>query len=582
MTGLGAKHHERTAFYGRIMLFALRMSAGTRDTTGTRLRGVRRSLRHRNLCARLAWGVSAAFLFSPAAAQPTEVATPRPVTADWPAVVRDVVALSPKLAQRREEMPRRRSRIAKRLGSAVYKEGMAPLARLNALVADRFPGLAGVPVPVLVPFETWSFLNSASHGHGRQRKGRGEAEFLFGAGGTVDIVRGKTGYDALVTFTPSALEKLGLTSKQNRLLHIGGSALTYGGTAVGESVAELEDLFPGLRRTRHEDEVTYSLVKYGVPYFASVSCSDRPFHPDRLNCAEAERLLRSAVRNLSLVGGGPLPVRAPRASAAPATRPTRVSDTFTYHSPGKLMAGTDVGGHEGVGDRTVYGDILFPIRVAPSFAQPQVFMHWGNCLSDPGTTDSEIPLPRQPGDTHDRYRCKQNTKELLHWEGHPENYSYPWRDNFCEARDRPTPECPGALGHQGQDVRASSCPPDSGDADRCQADVYEVVAVADGNAFRDGNKIRLIVDPGRLYYVYRNMNSNTLDAAGMRDQQNNPVHKGQVIGKVGNFDGVRGGTSTHVHFEIHPGSAAARFNPYMTLIRAYERLIGEQGTELAD
>jgi hypothetical protein len=58
------------------------------------------------------------------------------------------------------------------------------------------------------------------------------------------------------------------------------------------------------------------------------------------------------------------------------------------------------------------------------------------------------------------------------------------------------------------------------------------------------------------------------------------VQEKKVIGKVGNFQDVIGGTTTHLHFEIHPIDPSSRFNPYMTLIRAYERLIGAKGTEL--
>ena len=108
------------------------------------------------------------------------------------------------------------------------------------------------------------------------------------------------------------------------------------------------------------------------------------------------------------------------------------------------------------------------------------------------------------------------------------------------------------------------------------------MAVADGNACREVNKIRLKFDTTVLYYVYLHMNTNTLDAAGMKDMQCTPVRKGQVIGKVGDFLDIRGGTTTHLHFEIHPGTILKRYNPYMTLIRAYERLIGAQGTELPD
>ena len=195
-----------------------------------------------------------------------------------------------------------------------------------------------------------------------------------------------------------------------------------------------------------------------------------------------------------------------------------------------------------------------------------------------------MPLPRQPGDQHDRYRCKQNQKQLLHWEGHPENYAYPWRNNFCEARGGApgsTLECPAGRGHQGQDIRASGCPGPAG-ADTCQTDFYEVIAVATGNACRDGNKIRL-----RFRYdgALLRTPAHEHQHDGRRANKGPTLHSSarkRVIGKVGNFQDVTGGTSTHLHIEIHPVDPLSRFNPYMTLIRAYERRIGALGTEITD
>jgi hypothetical protein len=62
------------------------------------------------------------------------------------------------------------------------------------------------------------------------------------------------------------------------------------------------------------------------------------------------------------------------------------------------------------------------------------------------------------------------------------------------------------------------------------------------------------------------------------------VHEGEVIGEVSNFSMKEAGTSYHVHFDIQvPTKVGWVFvNPYMTLVAAYERLIGERGTELSD
>jgi hypothetical protein len=62
------------------------------------------------------------------------------------------------------------------------------------------------------------------------------------------------------------------------------------------------------------------------------------------------------------------------------------------------------------------------------------------------------------------------------------------------------------------------------------------------------------------------------------------VHEGEVIGEGSNFSMKEAGTSYHLHFDIQvPTRHGWVFvNPYMTLVTAYERLIGERGTELFD
>ena len=54
-----------------------------------------------------------------------------------------------------------------------------------------------------------------------------------------------------------------------------------------------------------------------------------------------------------------------------------------------------------------------------------------------------------------------------------------------------------------------------------------------------------------------------------------------MIGQVGNFSKKEGGTSYHLHFDMQvPTKDGWVFvNPYMTLVAAYERLIGERGAE---
>ena len=60
------------------------------------------------------------------------------------------------------------------------------------------------------------------------------------------------------------------------------------------------------------------------------------------------------------------------------------------------------------------------------------------------------------------------------------------------------------------------------------------------------------------------------------------VHEGEVIGQIGNLHKREGGTSYHLHFDIQvPTTDGWVFvNPYMTLVAAYERLIGGRGEEI--
>ncbi len=57
-----------------------------------------------------------------------------------------------------------------------------------------------------------------------------------------------------------------------------------------------------------------------------------------------------------------------------------------------------------------------------------------------------------------------------------------------------------------------------------------------------------------------------------------------MIGQVSNFDKKLNGTSYHLHFDnqVPTKDGWVFVNPYMTLVMAYERLIGARGTELSD
>jgi murein DD-endopeptidase MepM/ murein hydrolase activator NlpD len=81
---------------------------------------------------------------------------------------------------------------------------------------------------------------------------------------------------------------------------------------------------------------------------------------------------------------------------------------------------------------------------------------------------------------------------------------------------------------------------------------------------------------------YMHMNPNQLDADGILSGK--LVHEGDLIGKVGNYNNGERGTTYHLHFDMQvPTKIGWVFvNPYMTLVAAYERLIGARGTEIKE
>ncbi|HAH11308.1 MAG TPA: M23 family peptidase [Alphaproteobacteria bacterium] len=144
------------------------------------------------------------------------------------------------------------------------------------------------------------------------------------------------------------------------------------------------------------------------------------------------------------------------------------------------------------------------------------------------------------------------------------NYTYPWRDNFCERRGWNTPACSTGKGHQGQDIRAMDC----------KKAVHWVVAVEDGTITSIGGwSVKLKGVSGREY-IYLHM---AMDQLAVRT--GSPVKRGQRLGKVSNDFGGQP-TSIHLHFEIlanvtAPGGATGfrKVPPYTSLVDAYKRLL---------
>jgi hypothetical protein len=344
----------------------------------------------------------------------------------------------------------------------------------------------------------------------------------------------------------------------------------------GEPVAELQDDFPGIRRYLLESHVRYSFRRYGVTYVAGIFCRDRPATSRILSCRQADRVAQRFLRTLKLAGGTPQPARH-SVHAVALDRPQHTAPEFTYFSPGNLIPGTGPN-RSGVGraDYTVYARLHFPIKGAPDFANSQSFNSWGNCDL---TGRSRVVTKKDA-----TYTCRVNDRLLIFDEAAPRNYSYPWRDNFCEHRHFYVGQCPGGHGHQGQDIRPSFCKLYNSGADRCLPYQHEVVAARDGMILRRRRQqaIFLFINKANAHVRvrYMHMNPHQLDAAGMLSGRR--VHEGEVIGKVGNYNRREHGTTYHLHFDMQvPTRIGWLFvNPYMTLVASYERLIGARGREI--
>jgi murein DD-endopeptidase MepM/ murein hydrolase activator NlpD len=448
--------------------------------------------------------------------------------------------------------------------------------KLNAASQPRFAGIAKSSVPVLLPFDIDAARKEADATADRDKfiRANFHATDFFQAG--------PAGYEAafsLRTADVTELSDIGYADPVYVLMS--GFAFTYDldGPALppGEPVKELEADFPGIRRTLHESYVRYSFERYGTPYVAQIYCRDTRPRPKLLTCKQADRVAVRFLRALTLAGGSPAVAQ----SVVPVAtdRPAAVSPDFSYFSPGFLIPGSglkkDLSGRP---DYTVYAHLRFPLKDAPDFANSQSFNNWGDC-----DFTGRAWVGRRGG-KRAAYSCKVNGQPLVFDES--TNYAYPWRDNFCEHRNFYVGQCPGGEGHQGQDIRPSSCTLFNDGADRCQPYQHDVVAVHDGMILRARKQeaVFLFVNTANTHIRvrYMHMSPARLDADGIVSGK--PVAEGDVIGKVGNFNGHERGTTYHLHFDMQVATKIGWVfvNPYATLVTAYERLIGARGTEIKD
>jgi murein DD-endopeptidase MepM/ murein hydrolase activator NlpD len=152
-----------------------------------------------------------------------------------------------------------------------------------------------------------------------------------------------------------------------------------------------------------------------------------------------------------------------------------------------------------------------------------------------------------------------------------ENYSYAWRDNYCETRGYSTPMCPAGTGHQGQDIRPASC-----------TDAAHVAVAAEAGTITSvgSYSVRLTTDEGVRYtYLHLELDSLLVEPGDV-------VERGEPLGLVSNEFGGSA-TTIHLHFEIKMAVDVGEGEiqntnvpPYLALVESYEALLaGEEDGE---
>ncbi|MBN8987482.1 MAG: M23 family peptidase [Rhizobiales bacterium] len=422
---------------------------------------------------------------------------------------------------------------------------MPALVQLNAITSPIFPGIGRSPVPVLLPFDTASYLEARRSGiPDSVSVSRHQADFrpadLFHAGGA--------GYDAMFAFEPGAGDGMPPRTYAKPVeVHITGSILTYDLadplSGKGEPVKALAAQFPDMRRFIREGYLRYAFTRFGVPYVVSIQCLDSTPRPRRLACREATPVAERFLKALRIAGGQPSRPRRDISSEV-AERPIAPSPDFTYRPSGEIAANSGVRRQGGRVDLTTYSQIRFPLEKAPAFAGSQSF---GRRKSD--------------------------------------ERGYPWQDNFCEARSFEVGQCAAGFGHQGQDIRPGACMvQNSENPGSCDPKQQAVVAVRDGVLIRSPKQqaatLQINTRNEHIRFRYMHMNPSRMDADGVLNGRE--VVEGEKIGVASNYLDYPNGTSLHLHFDVQVFTRDGWIwvNPYTTLIAAYERLLRGRGREL--
>ena len=421
------------------------------------------------------------------------------------------------------------------------------LMQLNAVTSQIFAGIARSPIPVLLPFDTAAFLDARGNGAPPSLSvARYQADFR-----PVDLFyAGQAGYDATFSLEPGAGDGMPQRTFAKPVeVQITGSILTYdindslGGK--GEPVKSLQAQFPDLRRVIREGYVRYAFTRFGVPYVVSIQCLDSAPRERRLACREAYPVAERFLKALRIAGGQPSRQRTDIQSTS-AERPADLSAEFSYRPVGDIIAGSGYRKLGGRADPTAYSQIRFPIEKTPAFVRSQSF----------GRHDKA----EQPGG------------------------GYPWRDSFCESRSFEVGQCPGGVGHQGEDIRPGACPTGSEGEEHCDPRQQAVLAVRDGVVIRSLKQQAAIVQVNtateHIRFRYMHMSPTSMDADGVLNGRR--VEEGEKIGVVSNYLDHPNGTTRHLHFDaqVFTRDGWLWVSPYVTLVSAYERLIRGRGREI--
>ncbi|MBV9556871.1 MAG: M23 family peptidase [Pseudolabrys sp.] len=460
---------------------------------------------------------------------------------------------------------------AKTLGDGATAE---TFSAANKLLAARFSGIEKSTVPVLMPIDLATFRSDADSGN---EDAKTSNKYFGGFYPSKFFQTGPAGYDATFWIDWQA-NGFSFTYPKPIEVEIGGAAFVYdlpdpNHQEVFQPPKELAEKFPGMRRILRENHVRYAFERFGVPYVVSIQCYDRRPSRRYLSCREADPVAVKFLNALATAGGGPAQtITEPKLDLA---RPTQTSD-FTYYAPGNIIENTGWHRMSGRADRTVYARVRFPMANAPAYIKSSSFLHWGDCYR----TGRIGRIGRKDAP----YHCKVNEKPLFFNEANPENWTYPWRDNFCEWRDFLVGQCPGGYGHQGQDIRPSNCVIKDNFSDRCEPYQHEIAAVHDGMIWRTpGNLMAFLAFNNANEHVrfsFLHMNPKLMDQDGVITGR--LVREGETLGKVANWGDYDHGTAYHLHMNMQVFTKAGWVwvNPYMTLVAAYERLIGGRGTEI--